>query len=93
MIMPPLYFRRPEKRRRALRGRNPTRDIRADGAPMVHQAPGGECRWGPFLFPPIGHRSYALENPAAKPHSHNDLRLRILQTDEPQLLSVEEETC
>ena len=40
----------PEKRSRALRGRNPTRDIRADGAPMVHQAPDRAYGWGPFCF-------------------------------------------
>jgi hypothetical protein len=37
----------PEKRSQALRGRNLARDIRVDGAPKVHQAPGGETDRGP----------------------------------------------
>ena len=53
------------KRSRALRGRNPTRDSPADGAP---RAP----RWPPTasvvggLFPAIGHQSYALKNAPAQ---------------------------
>ncbi|GEM_PF-7089080 len=36
-----------EKRSQALRGRNLARDIRVDGAPKVHQAPGWETDRGP----------------------------------------------
>ena len=51
------------KRSRALRGRNLTRDSRADGAPMTHQASGnGSCQ-GPFSLPAIGHPRYSSENP------------------------------
>jgi hypothetical protein len=44
-------FRCPEKRSPALRGRNRTRDIRADGAPMVHLAPGDQESLGAIFFP------------------------------------------
>ena len=29
--------------------RNPTRDIRVEGVPMAHQAPGCQRDWGPFF--------------------------------------------
>ena len=48
-----------EKRSRALRGRNPTRDIQADGAPMALRAPGGKPGWGPRFYWAMGHRSHA----------------------------------
>ena len=37
-----------EKRSRALRGRNLTRNIQADGAPTVYLVPDGSGRQGPF---------------------------------------------
>jgi hypothetical protein len=40
------------KRSRALRGRNPTRDNQADGAPRVHRAPDHRGGRGPPLVPP-----------------------------------------
>jgi hypothetical protein len=40
----------PEKRSPALRGRNRTRDIRTDGAPMVHLAPGAQESLGAVFF-------------------------------------------
>ncbi len=40
----------PEKRSPALRGRNRTRDIWADGAPMVHLAPGDQESLGAVFF-------------------------------------------
>jgi hypothetical protein len=39
-----------EKRSLALRGRNQTRDIRADGAPTVHLAPGDQGSLGAVFF-------------------------------------------
>ena len=51
-----------EKRSQALRGRNLTRDIQADGAPMVHLASGDQGYRGPF-FRAIGHRSHASKIP------------------------------
>ena len=41
-----------EKRSWPVRGRNPTRDIQADGAPMVHRAPDERFRQGPLCFDP-----------------------------------------
>ena len=49
------------KRSQALRGRNLTRDSRADGAPMVHQASGDSCCQRPFSLSAIGHPRYASE--------------------------------
>jgi hypothetical protein len=47
-----VYFLCPEKRSWALRGRNPTRDIRVEGVPMAHQAPDRQRDWGPFCSLP-----------------------------------------
>gem|GEM_PF-4861526 len=61
-----------EKRSQALRARwvlrrrNLARDIQADGAPMVHQAPGGFRCWGPIIGGTIGHQSHAWENPEVR---------------------------
>jgi hypothetical protein len=59
-----LKYLRSVKRSQALRGRNLTRDSRADGAPMVHQASDGQSRQRLLSFT-IGHRSDASENPGA----------------------------
>jgi hypothetical protein len=45
-----LYSCRLEKRSQALQACNLTRNIQADGAPMVHLAPGGKLQ-GPFFSP------------------------------------------
>ena len=58
-----LQFDCPVKRSQALRGRNLTRDIWADGAPMTHQASGDDNCQGPFSLLAIGHPRYASENP------------------------------
>ena len=51
------------KRSQALRGRNLTRDSRADDGQIMHQASDdGSCQ-GPFSLPVIGHPRYASENP------------------------------
>jgi hypothetical protein len=56
------------KRSRALRGRNPTRDSSADGAPRALQGRPRPRWWtGASLFPTLGHRSYASENPSVTP--------------------------
>src|SRR6476661_11134482 len=59
---PKLTWHSLVKRSWALRGRNPIRDNQVDGAPKVHQAPGGESHRG-SLLDAIGHRSHASENP------------------------------
>lgn len=46
-----------EKRTRALRGRNPTRDTQPDGAPMVHQAPWWFMPPGASSSPPLDTRA------------------------------------
>ena len=46
-----LHCKSPEKRTRALQGCNPTRNIRADGAPMAPSAPAGAQRRGRLLQP------------------------------------------
>jgi hypothetical protein len=55
-VAPPAHFlvsaMRLEKRSQALRGRNLTRNIQADGAPMVHQVPGNFGCQGPFCLMP-----------------------------------------
>ena len=55
-----LYSRCLEKRSRALQACNLTRNIQADGVPMVHWVPGEGLLQGSFFT--IGHRSYASEN-------------------------------
>src|SRR6516165_2059062 len=49
-----------EKRSQALQACNLTRNIQADGVPMVHRAPGASNLQGSF-FVTIGHRSHALK--------------------------------
>ena len=46
-----VNYKCPEKRSQALRGRNLTRDIRADSVPMVHLALGDQGCRGPFFMP------------------------------------------
>src|SRR5262249_16649496 len=55
-----LYSRCLEKRSQALQACNLTRNIQADGVPMVHRAPGESLLLGSFFT--IGHRRYASEN-------------------------------
>ena len=76
IILPKLIWRYLVKRSRALRGRNLRRDNRVDGAPKVHQAPGGESHRGSFIDA-IGHRSHASENPPTciKPQEERSSRL------------------
>jgi hypothetical protein len=62
-----LAFYRLEKRSQALQECNLTRNIQADGAPMVHRLSVGNRR-GSCLT--IGHRSYALEN-SPSPSNHH----------------------
>ncbi len=54
-----------EKRSQALQACNLTRNIQADGAPMVHRTPGASAFRGLF-FASIGHRSHASENAPEK---------------------------
>src|SRR5271167_2070676 len=53
------------KRRRALRGRNSTRDTQPDGAPTVHQPLAGPTCQGCFFRCPRWTPEPCLENPGA----------------------------
>jgi len=59
-----------EKRSQALQGCNLTRNIQADGAPMVHRASWGLTPQEAIFFT-IGHPSYASENPPSQHHKTN----------------------
>ena len=64
-LSPDLLIRssRLEKRSQALRGRNLTRDIQADGAPMVPGASGEKLCQGPPFLDRHGTPELCLENP------------------------------
>ena len=76
-----LWLLRLEKRSQALQACNLTRNIQADGAPMVHRTPVGFCLQG-FFFAIIGHRSYAFKNAFGNTRSSRSFppNLRVLAT-------------